>query len=121
MLQVARGLPILPAVPLSRRERRHRSNVALLPLGMAVLAAQSFVEQRLYSADICRNLIEGEGLVVWCGCSVSELCGIPEKDYDLAFCESLAGVSCAVAVARLKRSLCLDMSLWYFNFMWCDA
>ena len=59
LLQVARGLPILPAVPLSRRERKHRANMALLPLGMAVLAAQSFVEQRLYSADICRNLIEG--------------------------------------------------------------
>lgn len=59
LLQVARGLPILPAVPLSRRELRHRSNMALLPLGMAVLAAQSFVEQRLYSAHICKNIVEG--------------------------------------------------------------
>jgi hypothetical protein len=30
----------------------------LLPLGMALLAAQAFVEQRLYSADICKNVIE---------------------------------------------------------------
>jgi hypothetical protein len=58
-LQVARGLPALPLVPLRGREARRRSTMALLPLGMALLAAQSFVEERLYSADICKNVIMG--------------------------------------------------------------
>ena len=57
--QVARGLPALPPVPLSRRERARRSAMALLPLGMALLAAQSWVEERLYSAEICHSVIMG--------------------------------------------------------------
>lgn len=59
VVQVARGLPLLPRVPLSRAEARRRRTLMLLPLGMALLAAQAFVEQRLYSADICKNVIEG--------------------------------------------------------------
>jgi len=31
----------------------------LLPLGMALMGAQAFVERRLHSADICKNVIEG--------------------------------------------------------------
>jgi hypothetical protein len=31
----------------------------LLPLGVALLGAQDFVEERLYSADICKNVLEG--------------------------------------------------------------
>lgn len=58
LLQVARGLPVLPKVPLTKAEARRRRRVMLLPLGMALLAAQAFVEQRLYSADICKNVIE---------------------------------------------------------------
>ncbi len=58
-VQVARGLPVLPLVPLSRAEGRRRRRMMLLPLGMALLGAQAFVEQRLYSADICKNVTEG--------------------------------------------------------------
>lgn len=57
-MQVARGLPVLPKMPLTKAEARRRRRVMLLPLGMALLAAQAFVEQRLYSADICKNVIE---------------------------------------------------------------
>ena len=59
VVQVARGLPVLPRVPLTRAEVRRRRRLMLLPLGMALLGAQAFVEQRLYSADICKNVIEG--------------------------------------------------------------
>ena len=58
-VQVARGLPLLPRVALSRAEAMRRRTLMVLPLGMALLAAQAFVEQRLYSADICKNVIEG--------------------------------------------------------------
>lgn len=58
-VQVARGLPLLPRVPISGAEAMRRRRVMLLPLGMALMAAQAFVERRLYSADICKNVIEG--------------------------------------------------------------
>lgn len=56
-LQVALGLPLLPKVPISRAEAKRRASVKLLPLGMALLAAESFVQERLYSADICKNVL----------------------------------------------------------------
>ena len=56
-LQVALGLPLLPKVPISRTEAKRRASVKLLPLGMALLAAESFVQERLHSADICMNVL----------------------------------------------------------------
>jgi hypothetical protein len=58
-MQVARGLPVLPRVPISKAEAKRRSAVMLLPLGVALLGAQAFVKQRLYSAEICKSVIEG--------------------------------------------------------------
>ena len=55
--QVALGLPLLPKVPISRTEAKRRASVKLLPLGMALLAAESFVQERLHSADICMNVL----------------------------------------------------------------
>ena len=56
-LQVALGLPLLPKVPITQAEAKRRASVKLLPLGMALLAAESFVQERLYSADICKNVL----------------------------------------------------------------
>ena len=56
-LQVALGLPLLPKVPITKAEAKRRASVKLLPLGMALLAAESFVQERLYSADICKNVL----------------------------------------------------------------
>ncbi len=57
VLQVALGLPLLPKVPITKAEAKRRASVKLLPLGMALLAAESFVQERLYSADICKNVL----------------------------------------------------------------
>ena len=56
-VQVALGLPLLPKVPITKAEAKRRASVKLLPLGMALLAAESFVQERLYSADICKNVL----------------------------------------------------------------
>ena len=48
---------MLPKVPITKAEAKRRASVKLLPLGMALLAAESFVQERLYSADICKNVL----------------------------------------------------------------
>ncbi len=55
--QVALGLPLLPKVPITKAEAKRRASVKLLPLGMALLAAESFVQERLHSADICMSIL----------------------------------------------------------------
>lgn len=55
--QVALGLPLLPKVPITKAEAKRRASVKLLPLGMALLAAESFVQERLHSADICMTVL----------------------------------------------------------------
>ena len=56
-IQVALGLPILPKLSFRRSETKRRANMMLLPLGMALLGAQEFVEERLFSAEICKDAI----------------------------------------------------------------